>query len=257
MQGFLLVHRYASGYRGMFPSTYASGSQVCNDQGVALGWHLEGSSNIVADLKLELFRYPAPRYQTIVPSGSNRYGCSIRNAGTGKLKWKFSLYRKSWQTTPGNKAPGIRPIERWDLTRMEFRFIYTPGKMKWQSRIVLSWFQDQALSLPDYAVVQNITFNPAIYLRSTVQFVVFRVMHWENRIYLYEPGLYYSFNFPVCDGLGEKITWVVALKTGKRITLSGKLNTVVYHDRTNTGSGLDQRQGNRKWEMELQFRLNL
>ena len=93
-------------------------------------------------------------------------------------------------------------------------------------------------------------------MKYTCQFVVFNVVDWDNRIYLYESGLYYSFNFPAYYGTGQKITSVVTLKTSNRITLAGKVSAITYNDRRGTGSGNDLIPGNKKWEVEMQMRLS-
>jgi hypothetical protein len=286
LQGVLLIHRYGNQYRGIYPSSYASGSHHRNDKGVALGWHIEAGRFFVGDLTMELFTFPAPTYRAALPSGGRRLGLSVRNPGTRELNWRFRIYEKRWQSTPEKEAKGIPATKSSRLIRSEVGFDFLPGRgrygkpeqsvapslstrrtvgelnlkpleLRWQSRLILSWLQGQPVSRPDFAVDQRMTLRCGSSFRSTLQLVVFNVTAWDNRIYLYEPGLYYSFNFPLCHGSGEKITAVIALKTGKKLTLSGKLGTVIYHDRDYTGTGMERREGNQQWEMELQLRLRL
>lgn len=271
LQGVMLIHRYGTRYRGIYPSAYASGSHLRNDHGIALGWHIEAGRSFVGDLTMELFTFPAPTYRTALPSGCRRLGFAIRSPGTRDLNWKFRIYERTWQSTPEKEAKGIPATIPSRLIRSEMGFDFLPGRgryekpelnlkpveLQWQSRLILSWLQGQPFKGPDFAVDQRMTLRCGSSFRSTLQFVVFNVTAWDNRIYLYEPGLYYSFNFPLCYGSGEKITAVIALKTGKKLTLSGKLGTVIYHDRDYTGTGMERREGNQKWEMEMQMRLKL
>ena len=41
-----------------------------------------------------------------------------------------------------------------------------------------------------------------------VRYNLFKIDRWENRIYVYEPGLLYSYNFPAFYGSGTKLTGV-------------------------------------------------
>jgi len=74
--------------------------------------------------------------------------------------------------------------------------------------------------------------------------VLFQVAEWENRIYLYEPGLYYSFSFPAFYGQGQKTTLLLTLKPLRRITLSAKISGVTNRNIPH-------------WESALQLRVNL
>jgi len=286
LQGVFLVHRYGNRYRGMYPSSYAAGNQFRNEQGVAIGWHMEAGRAFVGDLTMELFSFPEPTYRSVVPSGYRRLGCVITNPGTRELNWKFRIYEKAWQSSQNNKAKGIPAVIHRRLFRAEMSFNYLPGrgrygdpedkyissqgirqaprelklrrvKLQWNSRVIFSWIGGQPANRPAFTVDQRINLRTSSFLSSTLQLVVFHVTSWENRIYLYEPGLLYSFNFPLCYGSGERITGVVVFKTGKKLTLSGKLSTVIYHDREVMGSGPERREGNQKWEWELQMRMKL
>jgi hypothetical protein len=285
MHGVVLIHRYGPDYRGMNPASYAAGSQLRNDRGVAFGWHIEAGRYFIADLKLELFRHEAPRYLADVPARSCRAVCTIKNSGLSDLHWRFRVYSKSWQRTIGSESPGIDPLINLKVIRSEIQFEYIPGRIlprqdgqlqrksnnsatgnitkrhlappQWQSRLILSWHQESPLQCPDYALVQRLSLSAIDKLRGVLQVAIFHVTAWENRIYLHEPGLLYSFNFPVCDGMGEKVTGTLSTSIGNRITLSCKLGTTFYHDRDATGSGSERREGNKKWEAGLQIRMKL
>jgi len=257
LQGLLLFHHYGPTYRGIQPSSYASGSNICNEQGVALLLHAEPGTLFLADFSVELFNYPYPRYLTNVPCTGYRYSCTLKNTGTKNFQWKFRFVKKVWQTTPAINEIGPRSLRSTEITRLDFRFSHDPALLlKWQSRIIFSLLSGKSNLIPGYAAVQQVSMNLLKYLKCTFQFVVFYVPDWDNRIYLYEPGLYYSFNFPVYYGTGQKITSVVSLKAGNRITLAGRVSVITYNDRKETGSGNDLIPGNKKWELEMQLRLS-
>ncbi len=158
----------------------------------------------------------------------------------------------------GTDNTGIRSTHASNLTRMDLRFIHNPTSgLQWQSRVVVSLLSESRQAIPGYAAVQQAGINALKKLKCTLQFVVFNVTDWDNRIYLYEPGLYYSFNFPVYYGKGQKISVVVSLKSGRKLTIAGKVSVITYHDRDHTGSSNDMIPGNKKWETGLQLRLNL
>ena len=257
LQAKLLVHHYGPSYEGIQPASYASGSLPGNESGLAASFHLEPGRFMAADFQVELFSYPSPRFQTNVPSSGWRSSLSISHTGTKLLQWKFRVVRKAWQATSNYEGPGIRPLGHNHVTKMDFRTTFDPHEtFSWHSRFVVTLLTGKKPSGAGWAFIQRLGPVSLKFLNFTSQFVVFHVPEYENRIYLYEPGMYYGFNFPMYYGIGQKVTSMVTLRAGKRISLSGRASVISYHDRENIGSGYDQLTGRKKWEMGLQLRIN-
>ena len=256
LRGTLLVHHYGGKYRGSLPSSYASGSQVKNERGVAFHLHMETGRWLVADVTGEMFHYPFPTYQSLVPSYAYRLGLSLKNPGTNSLQWRIRLVSKTWQSTPAHEPSGIRPLEQSRVTRLDGRLLHQTGTpLTWQSRMVISLLSTEDKPVPAYAAIQQAKIQLGSFLHCSVQFVLFHVMDWENRIYLYEPGFYYSFSFPSYYGRGQKTTLLLTLKALKGIALSAKISTINYPQKETLRSGNDLVIGNRLWETGVQLRL--
>jgi len=245
VQGGLLLHHYGVEYRGSNPSSYGSGSKIKNEQGVAFYMHVETGRFLTAEMTGELFRYPSPRYLTNVPSTGSRLDLTLGNPVNNLIHWRLRVVNKSIQTTPLDENTGIRPLLDSRVTRLDGRLIYFHGALfNWQSRLVISFYSHQQEIFPGYAVLHQITLGSSRKLKTTVQVVLFQVAEWENRIYLYEPGLYYSFSFPAFYGQGQKTTLLLTLKPLRRITLSAKISGVTNRNIPH-------------WESALQLRVNL
>ena len=141
---------------------------------------------------------------------------------------------------------------------MDLQFEYIPSnRIMWQSRIILSTYSDGSKNCISFAGVQKARAELSGNINVTVQFLVFDVPDWDNRIYLYEPGLYYDFNFPVCYGTGQKIVSVLTVKLFREITLACKGSLITYLNAENIGSGNDMIVGNKRWDVGLQIRIRL
>lgn len=255
-QGVLLFYHYGSSFEGIQPHSYASGSHIQNEQGMAAILRTETGSLLNVDFQLELFNYPSPRYHTAVPSLGFRYSCTLSSTGIPPLQWRLRLTKKIWQTTPAQNKAGIPPVITSEVTRLDIRMDHDQvAFFHWQSRLVISLLSGSLRPVPGYAVAQQVNITPLKNLSCRCQFLVFHIADWDNRIYLYEPGLYYNFNFPVCYGKGQKVTSVISWKICRSITLSGKASAMNYYNRKETGSGNDLRSGSKKWELACQFRL--
>jgi hypothetical protein len=73
---------------------------------------------------------------------------------------------------------------------------------------------------------------------------MFHVPLWDNRICLYEPGLYQQFRFPVYSGTGNKFTMLTLMKATKRLSLEGMCSVI-------------KKNGLEIWEAGFQLRLNI
>jgi hypothetical protein len=257
VQGTMLAYHYGKGYRGMLPSAYAIGSQADNEQGLAFHLHAEPGSLLVADFTGELSKYPGPRYNCLVPSSACRIDLSLRRPGIHPLQWRIRLLHKSWQSTPSHENSGVRPLIESRVSRLDGRFVYQPGPtLTWQSRLIISLLSDRTEPDPAYAVLQEASIQATPYLRGSLQFVVFQVQDWENRIYLHEPSFYYNFSYPSYYGSGQKTTLLLILKAIKGISLSIRISGIRYYDREESGTGKDLVKGNKLWKTGVQVRVN-
>ena len=250
LQGLLLLHHYSPGYRGIDPSAYASGSKTENEYGIALSLQAEPGRFLLANYKLEYFRYPGPRYLINIPSWSTRFGVTFQSPGRGSFIWKIRVTGRSWQTTPRQVGLNHCPVVNQNRLRAELRLDHHPTRtFSWLTRIVLS-----KLTETGFAAVQQFRFTGNRW-GTTLQFVVFHIKEWDNRIYLFEPGPLYSFNFPSLCGKGQKVTLQINWKPLERLTLTGKVSHMTYFDRDAVGSGNDLTTGNQKWQTQFQVRL--
>ncbi len=241
LQGSLLIHHFGADYQGSLPSTYSSGSHIQNEQGLAFHLHMETGKYIIAKFSAELFRYPLPRHLTHIPSRGYRLDLSLQNPPNKRLQWRIRVVSKAWQRTLENEVFKIRPLKDYKVNRFDTQLIYKHhDRFRWKSRLVVSNFSQQLNPAPGYAALQQVSFAVSKYLKATAQVVLFHVSEWENRIYLYEPGYYYSFSFPAYYGCGQKTSVLLTIKPAKGVTLSAKI------------SGLINR-GIRKWEAGIQL----
>lgn len=245
IQGSFLLHHYAPEYQGSYPSSYASGNSIKNEQGLAFYLHVETGKFVTMELRGELFRYLAPRYLTELPSMGSRLDLKLQNPGGTSVQWRLRLVSKNWQSSPQSETGKLRPLLDSRVSRIEGQLKYkTPDFFNWQSRLVISWYSQQEEALPAYALMQQVTLCPAPKLKATLQFVQFGIEDWENRIYLYEPGFYYSFSFPFYYGKGQKTSILFIWKPAASLSFSIKFSGLTKRD---------HRQGEASLQMLLKF----
>lgn len=244
LSGTLQFHRYGLRHQEPFASAYAWGSHIANESGLLLLLLSEPFREIRADLSIQIYKYPAPRAQVLVPSSGFRYKLTLHNGLLEKLQWKFAIIKTTRQQSPSANLPGIRPLNSMQNNKIDGRISFSPSdRFNWQSRLVITYTPGNA---PDFghAALQQVRLRPNNRLNCIVQLVMFHVPSWDNRICLYEPGLYQQFRFPVYSGTGNKLTLVASMKATKGLSLEGKCSLI-------------RKNGVENWEAGIQLRLNL
>ncbi len=257
LRGLLLVHHYGKGYAGILPSSYGSGNTINNENGISIHLMAEPGRWLKAAFTGSLFTYPAPRYLTRVPSMGFRSKITLENTGYSEILWKFQIDRKIWQRTPCEGSSGPPRLTTLSRSKMSFQVSCSPiPVLEWKCRMIVSLLREKGHTTTGYLLFQQARLQPSPKFRCSLRFLVFNAANWDNRIYIHEPGLYYSFNFPAFYGKGGKVSTVISLKAGNKVTLGGAFSVISYADREHSGSGKDLIAGNRKWETGIQFRLN-
>jgi hypothetical protein len=225
IHGCMLLHHYSPGYRGAMPSSYASGSRIQNEQGLAFHLHMESGRAMLIKFSGELFRYPAPRHLTRVPSEGCRLDLSLQNPDNLALHWKARLDSHFWQTTPADGKAAVRPLQNSRVHRLEGQLVYKLEEhFRWMSRLIVGYYTQVQKASTGYAAVQQVSYKQGP-LRITGQCVLFKIEDWSNRIYLHEPGFYYSFSFPVYYGSGQKSTLLLTYRVLNRLRISVRISS--------------------------------
>jgi hypothetical protein len=203
---------------------------------------METGKAITMKLTGEIFRYPSPRYLSLVPSGGYRLDLSLQNPPNNRLQWRSRLVSINRQTTPENEISPVRPLLNSRVDRFDCQLIHKlDDRFRWMSRLVIGYYSQMQYSSTGYAAVQQLTLNSK-HIKIVGQFVLFHVDEWANRIYLYEPGFYYSFSFPVYYGSGQKTSLLLTFKPMKGLSVSTRISTVI-------------KEGNQSWDTGIQIRI--
>ena len=243
LSGTAQVHWYGASRRETFASAYASGSHIKNERGISLLIHAEPYRGIRADATAEIFHYPAPRAFLNTPSSGFRFSLTLQNGSQEALRWRLLMVNTSRPKNDPMEHAGIRALGSIQTLRIDGRIIYTPlPGFTWQSRLLISQSQGKPGG-NSHAVLQQLGFRFMERIKCSAQLVLYQVPTWDNRIYLYEPGVYQQFSFPVYSGTGSKISLLTSLKLGRRAHFE-------------TRASLNRKDKTKSWEtvMQLRFR---
>jgi hypothetical protein len=232
LRGQLLVHRYGIDFRGAYSSSYSAGSQIAGEQGVALHFMAEPGNHLEASFTIELFDFAGNGSRNLLPGPGYKFSFSLGSPAGSDAGWSLRWKRKfsrSMPPVPG--GTGIRPISARGIDRVEFLCQFEHREyLQCRYRLIGTFLHQEPGPESGLASSLEIGLRAGKQIRFRMQTVVFRIGSWENRIYLYQPGLYYSFNFPAYHGTGHRTTLVFHWKPFTQITASASVTSTLLKE---------------------------
>lgn len=258
LQLSLVGRAYSGDYRAPEAEAFSLGGLVSNEKGLYAGLQLYPLKYTTLIFIRDFAYYPAARYLCELPSEGSRTMAQLSFEPPGKVALQFRYQERLRELTPANGLPGIDPPEH--QKKKSFR---ADGKVQLTDYLTCNFRtelsalrqgQDSSFSV---LVYQQVSYDGPAGFRFQVRQTLFRADNWDNRIYCYEPGVRYSFSFPVYYGRGSRTTFLVKMKTGKRSTIYIRLSRLNYTDKLESGSGNDLVHGDIRWEGNLQLILKI
>jgi hypothetical protein len=109
-----------------------------------------------------------------------------------------------------------------------------------------------------FLILQDIGYAPKRFpLHFWLRICLFLTESYNNRIYAYENDVMYDFSSFMHDGKGLRNVWMLRYSPWDWLDCWIRLASVIYRDRSYTGSDWDRAEGSRLDELEVQIRLKL
>lgn len=251
-----LVHRYyAHDYWAMFAHAFGEGSAPQNEN----GWYLAAEVAPLARWRFfasaDVFSFPWWRYRISKPS----QGADLRFQATYTPRRDLTLcanYRFKRRERDVTGTGGELTLPTFHH-RARARLNYALGRLTLQTTGDYTVFSQQGRgSSQGWQCTQQCSYVlPGFPLSVSVQGTYFDTDDYDARVYVYEPGLLYTFYTPSFSGNGFRCSVRLRYEVGDVLMLLAKLGHTVYRDRDEISSGNDLIRSNRKTDLQVQVRL--
>ncbi|MGK7396327.1 MAG: ComEA family DNA-binding protein [Candidatus Cyclobacteriaceae bacterium M3_2C_046] len=253
-QSALLFRHYNRRYSSFYSSAFSE-SQNQNETGTYLGFKYKPSSRLSMNFYVDTFKFPWLKYNVAAPSTGQevlyRFNYSFASASLVYLQIKHEQKQKNLKST-ATDTPG--DIQKNSLL---INYDYKTGKIiSLKSRLQGSSFRSADKQVSGLALVQDLNFNFET-IKFYTRLALFDAKDFENRQYVYEHDLRYTFSFPFYYGQGTRIYILSQVNLSPKITFWIKYARTSYYDREVIGSGLEQIEGSRKTELKMQVKYHL
>ncbi len=247
----LYYRYYHQAYEGDLGQGLSESGQQSGEQGLYWANKLYLSAKLWIDLYMDQFYFQSPQYRLSSNSAGYEHSMTIHYQPKRTHRWavNFRLEEKERDHvfTADQRYKDLLTVRKW---RGYVLYKYQPeGRWAGQSRLHISG-AGKALG---QVLAQDVTYrtDDGIW-RFYGRFALFDVEDWEARQYIYEKNVRFQFSTPVFYGQGSRLAGMVQYHTESRwdFWLHGIYEQ--YHGRTSFGSGLDQAEGNQRFQLRLQ-----
>ncbi|MBO7499515.1 MAG: hypothetical protein J6T64_10085 [Bacteroidaceae bacterium] len=252
---FTLLHRhYSRSYWGLQSNAFREGGEVRNERGLYLGVDVQRLRNWRFNAYADLFRFPEPRYRVDEPSkGADLMASALYSPNEGLSV--FARYRckvKERNVLSGYSFSGLfREVTQ--RIRLQTDVALTSS---WRMLGTVDYCQVNAEKV-DYGfrVADRVTWtHPVKSIHVNGELSWFHTTAWAARLYGYERGLLYAYNYRSYYGQGVRGALMADCKVFNSLVCTVKVGWTHFFDRDEIGTDAERIPQNHTEDLALQLR---
>lgn len=240
---------YSKKYYSLYSESFTEGGRVQNESGFYIGmnWHPSAKFRLLGYFDFAYF--PWPKYQAATASHSYD---GLLQAAYKSGRWSVQArYRLKIREKDNEKKTAL-------VNRSEQRgrvvFGYDGGiwTSSTQADVAFVSYKDNDFG---WMLSQSVSVRPLKWLSVVGNIGCFNTDSYDARIYTYEKGPLYTFNFPSFYGEGIRYSIFARADFSKKVMMIARIATTDYFDRNTIGSSYQKINHSSMTDMELQLRL--
>src|SRR5690606_24109054 len=139
------------------------------------------------------------------------------------------------QSENSTKFDFVVPTKKYSsMLNFEYQF----GNFSFRNRVVWSYYQQSNGKTKGMAIVQDLS-TVIRKLKVSFRYALFDTDDYDNRQYVYERDVLYTFSFPAYEGKGIRTYLLLQSKIRKNIDVWFRISNTKYMDRDLIGTGLE------------------
>lgn len=250
MSACVLYRRYDKKYISRYASGFGEYSNTSNEEGVYCGIDLNPLKNLKWNLYYDWFHFFSPRYGATLPGKGWEV---LAQAGYQHKNWEHILRYKHEVRPEDFKGGGA--VRR---SKSEYRYQCNCAinkQWEWRVRFSMSQYRKAEKREKGYMVYQDVVYAPRkMHFKMQYRMAWFRTDSYQSRIYAYENNVLYGYSFPAFMGKGYRTYLNLNWKPVNRLTCYLKAGFVIYPEQETISSGVTKVEGNKLYDLSVQFR---
>ena len=251
----MVYRNYSPNLQTPYGNAFSENFKNANEQGIYWGLKFRLSAKTELTGYVDSYRFPWLKYKVSAPSVGHEYMISMRHKFNKKtILFLQTRYESKEKDTYLPSEPDIVFLS---FHKRSYAMLQIESKVDayfyFRSRIQGSTYSRSSQLTTGFMLVQDVGINGKK-VDASFRASIFDTDDFENRQYVYESDVLYSFNFPFYSGKGMRNYVVTKFNINRQLTLWLKYGRTTYFDREIIGSGNDQTLGNIRSEVRWQLR---
>ncbi len=256
---WILINRYYDKrYHSLLSNAWGENSKTSNEAGICIGLETKILQSVNLSAYGDFFYFPWYRYQvdrrnTLGVSGNIQLSYSHPHSLGVLIRYGIKNKAKNHTLSDERKyvLPYIRQRVHAQVAYMPYPFLTSKTVAEFVRTSYGSNDKGNGYALGETLKLASEDFP----LQGSISGVWFRTDNYDSRVYLYEPGLLYTFSMNSLEGRGYRMAVILRYDGGKRWMLQAKWGWTHYSDRNRISSGTEEIAGNNKADIQLQLRV--
>lgn len=244
-------------YQSIFGNAFTENTLPSNEKGLFAGIAIKPSVKWKIDAYSDMYRFPFLRFRVNAPSSGNDYLVQITHKPIKSVEiyTRFRTETKALNfagTDPINVAEPV-PVKRSNW-RTQIQFKLNPV-ITLRQRLDWMWYQQQGLpASTGFLTFFDVFYKPMLSAFSAnMRLQYFETDDFNSRIYAFENDVLYSFSIPAFSDRGYRYYINLSYDLTKKLSIWTRWAQLIYRNRSEIGSGLDEISGNRRSELKVQI----
>jgi hypothetical protein len=251
----LLYRRFDRHFHSFYANAFSENTRSINEEGLYWGIKISPIRQLTCNAYYDRFSFPWLRYRVDAPSDGYEYlmRLAYRPAKTTVLYLQFREEQKGKNLSESAaQLASVVPSRRRNYT-ISVAYDATRS-ISLHTRLQLSDDQKKGRGLTKgMALVQDISLEWRRFKLST-RFALFDTDDYNNRQYVYEKDVLYSFSIPAYYNRGFRNYFLLQIQINRKVDFWVRWAQTNLRDSDTFGSGLEQIAAPRKTDLRLQVR---
>lgn len=249
----MLYRHYDRDFHSFYGASFGEYSTNINENGLYIGLKIQPNKYWIFTAYADQYQSNWLRFRADAPTKGRDYRLRI----THKPNRKTNIYAQFSSETkelnvPDNdtKIDFVMPATRNNyLINADFK---ASKVVSLKSRLQFSTYE-QLERTKGYAAIQDLNFSFRKIKLST-RFALFDTDNFDNRQYVYEKDVLYSFSIPAYSGRGYRNYYLLQLKPVRNIDIWLRYAITTFLEKDEVGSGLQEIDGSKVSDLKVQVR---
>jgi Helix-hairpin-helix motif len=244
-------------YQSVNGNAFTENTYPTNETGFYLGAAIRPGAAWRLDAYGDIYKFPWLKYGVDAPSHGMDFLIQLTYTPNKQVEvyTKFRIESKQ-ANQPGNATMSnylvTIPRQNW---RMQVTYkINTTITLR--NRVELLWYDHKGINKENgFLAFFDFIYKPMMSAFSGVcRLQYFETNGYNSRIYAYENDVLYGYSIPAFFDKGYRYYFTLNYDLNKKISCWLRWAQTIYKDQNSIGSGLEEIRGNKKSEVELEFR---